>query len=96
MFRLNLGLEDASALEKILLGWWAWAFIILILNSTVSSIAPVLLFPIVFPLSFFLSATGVSTAVGYFMTFSWLALIVGGIEYSRRKRRIKKQTVSTK
>ena|SRR3990167_3035761 len=90
MFKLNTGFEEATKLEIILLGWWVWAFLALVLNSAAPGYGGILLYPITLPLSLFLNENALATATGMFMSFSWLALIIGGIEYSRRKRRLKR------
>jgi hypothetical protein len=85
---MKIKYKHAFLLEKILLGWWVWAFIALILNSAAPGMGSVVLFPIMLPLSLFLAEDSLTQAMGMFMSFSWLALIVGGVLNSMRKRNI--------
>lgn len=92
---MKTGLEGASFAEKILLGWWVWAFLALVFKNTLPLISQILLAPIVFPLSSFLSQEGISMVIGIFISFSWVALIIGGILNSQRRRSQKAKASQT-
>lgn len=78
--------------ERILLGWWVWAFLAIIVNAGPPDFALryIILAPIRFVLSLFLDADAVSTGIGMFISFSWFALVAGGVMNSVRRRKARK------